>query len=539
MECPDVTTYIHRRVPLRFAGTETSIGLSHALFSSHQVDRGSMLLLKAVSRSVDLDAGTLCTALDLGCGVGTLGLAIAARCPEAHVRMLDRDALAVCVARHNAREAGLRNTDAISALATDRVASGPGLGYGSWDLVLCNLPAKAGLTVRNSIIASAIAHASGQGVVGLVVVKPIAEDTESLLQDKGATFHQTERGADHTAYVFTAVDDGAVADTGAFDAAAGTDRFYLSSDPVAAAPELVPPSAEYFRSRGVSTTVAGRRVQLDVVHGLPEFDEPSHDTVLLARLALEELSPHQSENRSHGGNGSDVGSQDESGPPAGDAVPSEEDVSTEYARSDVRTLICLDPGQGHLPVRLARAAHPGSRSKQASGGRTETGAGEKRAREMGARHRVARTRLVLASRDVLSLRIARHNVRAQFSQAFGQDRRSQSNGPAGADNRPASAGPSSDPDLVSSVIVNWSDVPVPAGATVMLPVRPAPQTPWLQDISLLWDRVCESGGTLIVAGRGNEIGRIESRLTGHSGKRRKRYRGFRAVLFQSAPPDAM
>src|SRR3989344_759919 len=76
------------------------------LFSPRQVDSGSELLLSHA------EFGERDTVLDLGCGYGALGLAIAASRPMGRVHMVDKDFVAVEYAAKNARLNGLANAAA-------------------------------------------------------------------------------------------------------------------------------------------------------------------------------------------------------------------------------------------------------------------------------------------------------------------------------------------------------------------------------------------------------------------------------------------
>ncbi len=186
---------LHKRVQLHFDKQHIELALTHALFSSHQVDAGSHLLLGTLPRAVDMDATS--AVLDLGCGVGTLGLAVAARCPHAVVTLRDRDALAVWVTAHNARANGLRNCTAEPALdVTDQ-------DRGAYDLVLSNIPAKAGHPVLQRMLAGLVTALSPTGMGAVVIVKPLAEHAHAWLQKAGASVTAPATTANHTVFHFT------------------------------------------------------------------------------------------------------------------------------------------------------------------------------------------------------------------------------------------------------------------------------------------------------------------------------------------------
>jgi 16S rRNA (guanine1207-N2)-methyltransferase len=100
------------------------------LFSPKGIDEGTRLLLE------HLDVTTDDRAVDLGCGYGPLGLAIAKAAPDGHCLMLDKDFVAVEYANANARRNGLVNaearlSDGLRHVADDR-----------FTLAVSNLPAK-------------------------------------------------------------------------------------------------------------------------------------------------------------------------------------------------------------------------------------------------------------------------------------------------------------------------------------------------------------------------------------------------------------
>ncbi|MEN6477502.1 MAG: methyltransferase, partial [Rectinema sp.] len=89
----ELSPYVNKTVEFAFMGARLRLELSHALFSSFDVDSGTRLLLKAVARDPVL-AGAR-RVLDAGCGTGVIGLAVAKAFPDTEVTLRDRDMLAV------------------------------------------------------------------------------------------------------------------------------------------------------------------------------------------------------------------------------------------------------------------------------------------------------------------------------------------------------------------------------------------------------------------------------------------------------------
>jgi len=186
--------YVNKTVPLKFKGADMSFDLSHALFSSFDIDQGSRLLLKAVAKNVD--AAAVGSIVDIGSGVGVLGIACAKGYPGATLRMRDRDALACAFSERNAR----RNR--VAPLSADSSLFLEGIEAERFDLALCNVPAKAGPPVLDRFLLDLPGVVSGRGYGAVVVVEPIADAALASVKASGAEIVFTERGPGHTAIVF-------------------------------------------------------------------------------------------------------------------------------------------------------------------------------------------------------------------------------------------------------------------------------------------------------------------------------------------------
>lgn len=243
----DPLPLVNKTVKLRFRGQDLSFELSHALFSSFDIDTGSRLLLKAVSAAVDPDA--VRSIVDIGSGVGVLGIACAKAYAGASLTMRDRDALACAFSERNAR------LNKITPASVDHALFLDGLSGREFDLVLCNVPAKAGPPVLDRFFASLGSILSPGGSGAVVVVNPIADAALASLKASGALIRASERGAGHLAVVFSRPEGDSGRSTG---------------EPWLAACE-----------RTSSPVKVGRgRYEFKGYWGLPEFDTPSFSTSL-------------------------------------------------------------------------------------------------------------------------------------------------------------------------------------------------------------------------------------------------------------------
>ncbi len=241
--------YIHRTVDFRYSGRDLRLDLSHALFSSFDIDRGTRLLLKVAARAgLARDARSV---LDLGSGVGVIGIALGVSAPGTEVHFRDRDALAAAFTRHNAERNGINPASCGTGLTLT------GLAGKRFDLVVSNVPAKAGPPVIEDLVRRLPGALNEGGRFALVVVNPIARAVREAVLGSGATLLVEETGPGHTVF------------------AGGRGR-----EPPPSGDEL----AVYERCRS-DYHLAGASYGLSGYWGLPEFDTPSYATILAASLA--------------------------------------------------------------------------------------------------------------------------------------------------------------------------------------------------------------------------------------------------------------
>ncbi|MFA7249426.1 MAG: methyltransferase [Dehalococcoidia bacterium] len=262
-----LSPYIHREVPLEFAGRRLTFATSLELFSSHQVDVGTRLLLRTLE-PVLLDRGARgaegARVLDLGCGYGPLGVALAAAPGVASAHLVDRDALALDFARENARHNHVEERVAVTAsLGLDDVPGDPG-----YDLVVSNVPGRAGDAVIASMLTGALRVLRPGGLVAVVVIEPIRELVATTLA-----------GADLRDHVEVTLRH----DTADYSV------FHFRRLPDRAAPASFPAPADAFAAgtydRGtlIFEDARGETVSISTVHGLPGYDRPDPLEIAVTR----------------------------------------------------------------------------------------------------------------------------------------------------------------------------------------------------------------------------------------------------------------
>lgn len=246
---------IKKSVSLAWRGRRLDFDVAQALFSSHQVDRGSRLLLESLDPAAFPETGT---AADFGCGYGVLGIAWQAVRPEWVMEYVDRDALAVAFARHNATRL-LENVDERSRFQCDISVTAPEDGYG---LVLWNVPGKAGRPVIAALRDVALDALTPDGVLAVVVVHPLADlfMEEATAHEDVETTH-VARDKEHTVVHLRRVGGESI-----------------RRDPFVEG--VFDRSTEVFEASGLDW-------MLTPVIGLPEYDSLGHATELAIRAMVE------------------------------------------------------------------------------------------------------------------------------------------------------------------------------------------------------------------------------------------------------------
>lgn len=281
----DSDVYFKKLLTFRYRRQELHFRVSQDLFSSHQVDIGTQFLLRTIS---ELGAGPFLNILDLGCGYGPIGLTLKKLDDSSCVHMVDRDALAVAYSRQNAELNGLSCVKVYSSLGYDDVVPQ------NFDLIVSNIPAKAGKRVIQYFLHDAAHHLRPGGLVAIVVVAPLEEAVDEILGTLGVRLLLKRNRRGHVAFAYDYSDEGR---------------------------RETPPEKDSVR-RGVyhhnnlHLSLGGEECEMQVTRNLPEFDSPSFRTELLI------------------------------------------DFFRNRTRSQIDSVTVLNPGQGYCAVALAKTLNP-------------------------------------------------------------------------------------------------------------------------------------------------------------------------------------
>lgn len=235
-----IDLYQKKRLQVRWNKRSMELEVPVDVFSSHQLDRGTAFLIRHLrQRELKWER-----ALDLGCGYGPILTWLAVTGRSKTLVGTERDWLAAEFAKRNAAQLGLEDVTIV-----------PGLGYeglqgSKFDLIVSNLPAKAGKPVHQSMLWGASQHLAPGGQVWLVVVSPLKEQIEEMLDVEGIEVFERIPSSQHTIFGYSVtgelpqVEDAYLRDTNPFE----FDGIFFN---------------------------------LDTLYNLPDFDTYSYETELL------------------------------------------------------------------------------------------------------------------------------------------------------------------------------------------------------------------------------------------------------------------
>ena len=152
------------------------------LFNPRRVDEGSRLLIEHMHAEADA------TCLDLGCGYGPIGLALARMCPLGVVHMVDKDFVAVDYARKNAEVNHLANCQIYLSNGFSQVPLQP------FDVIASNLPAKAGNEMLSLIMHDARDRLAPGGCFYVVTIAGLKDYIKRNFKEVFGNFEKVKQG---------------------------------------------------------------------------------------------------------------------------------------------------------------------------------------------------------------------------------------------------------------------------------------------------------------------------------------------------------
>ncbi|MFW5954497.1 MAG: class I SAM-dependent methyltransferase [Guyparkeria sp.] len=159
------------------------------LFSPREIDAGTRLLLE---HSPVPPAGS--TIVDLGCGYGPIGIAMARACPDGRAILLDKDFVAVDYAQGNIGRNRLENAEA-------RLSNGLSAVEGTrFDRLYSNVPAKVGKEMWQIMLFDTWQGLNRGGEVWFVSINGLREYFKRTMKEQFGNYDKVKQGKTYTVH---------------------------------------------------------------------------------------------------------------------------------------------------------------------------------------------------------------------------------------------------------------------------------------------------------------------------------------------------
>jgi 16S rRNA G1207 methylase RsmC len=254
---PSGDPYYKKTIAVRLHGRELHLDVAYDLFSGHDIDAGTRLLLRTLATPEHENRSSV---IDLGCGYGPLGLGLKLLVPTRSLDMVDRDALALAYSRRNAERNGMRDARVYASLGWSDVQ---GDGF---DLAVSNIPAKAGERAIRHFLLDARQHLKPSGLVAIVVIARLDELVRGVLTESDEVqVSFSRRSGGYSVYHF---------------------GFSPDANPAPPADPL-----GFFERGRLEVRFGDLVYEVRTAYSLPEFDTLGYHTELIAERLLELRRP--------------------------------------------------------------------------------------------------------------------------------------------------------------------------------------------------------------------------------------------------------
>lgn len=174
-------------IQANLAGKELTFATTWGIFSPREIDSGTDLFLKYLDIKEDE------IALDIGCGYGPIGLAIAANAPKGQVHMVDKDFVAVDYANTNAGINRLPNAKAYLSNGLSAVPKDI-----QFTTVVSNIPAKVGKEMLSILLNDVHDQLAPGGQFVVVTINGLRQYMKRNFVEVFGNYEKVKQGKDYT-----------------------------------------------------------------------------------------------------------------------------------------------------------------------------------------------------------------------------------------------------------------------------------------------------------------------------------------------------
>jgi len=168
-------------------GNELTFNTRWGVFSPRAIDEGTLLLMKYIGT----EANDVC--LDLGCGYGPIGLALAKHCINGEVHMVDKDFISVELSNNNAKLNNLPNAKAYLSDAFSQVPNEI-----KFDQIISNVPAKVGREQLSIMLYDAFDLLKPGGKITFVTINGLRDFIKTNFKSVFGNYKKLKQGQKYT-----------------------------------------------------------------------------------------------------------------------------------------------------------------------------------------------------------------------------------------------------------------------------------------------------------------------------------------------------
>lgn len=154
-----------KQVKYTFLGKEIILNSDNGVFSKDRIDFGTNVLLNSLE-----DLNAIKSVLDVGCGIGIIGISLASKYNNLNVQMVDVNEKAVSLTNENIILNKLKNCKSYVSNVYSEVND-------SFDMIISNPPIRAGKDVVHKIASEAKDYLNDKGFFYAVVQKKQGADS--------------------------------------------------------------------------------------------------------------------------------------------------------------------------------------------------------------------------------------------------------------------------------------------------------------------------------------------------------------------------
>lgn len=154
-----------KQVKYTFLGKEIILNSDNGVFSKDRIDFGTNVLLNSLE-----DLSAIKSVLDVGCGIGIIGISLASKYNNLNVQMVDVNEKAVSLTNENIILNKLKNCKSYISNVYSEVND-------SFDMIISNPPIRAGKEIVHKIASEAKDHLNDKGFFYAVVQKKQGADS--------------------------------------------------------------------------------------------------------------------------------------------------------------------------------------------------------------------------------------------------------------------------------------------------------------------------------------------------------------------------